>query len=236
MIEKSQSAVNKYNDAQIIESIKLAYTYALIGKQTNKDVTIERVMQEELNKEYGEETTTVTKLNDEYKIDIIGKGQFIMEQNNNVYKVGGANVTTSPETYTEGAWDGTVNSPVLMEGMTAIKFNEDGTAGYTELTEENLDTWYNYSNKKWANAITKNSNNQVTGYWVWIPRFEYKIVGHSINVKFIPTTTVQVESGYDHIHPAFCDGSTSRIFKWRMGCRNTWFLGSKVFRRICRRQ
>jgi len=59
-----------------------------------------------------------------------------------------------------------VNSPVLAPGMTPIKWN-----GTTEIyTTENDSDWYDYSAKKWANAKTADGS-----YWVWIPRYIYKI-------------------------------------------------------------
>ena len=83
----------------------------------------------------------------------------------------------------EGNWntEQKVNSPELMEGMTAIYWDEEGIEH--ELTEESTkeewDNWYDYTGEagtnKWANAVTKDSSGNITGYWVWIPRYAYKI-------------------------------------------------------------
>ena len=101
----------------------------------------------------------------------------------------------------DGSWNSTkkVNSPQLMEGMTGIYWDETGTE--TEVNVDNQDKWYDYSAQKWANAVTKDSNGNVTGYWVWIPRYAYKIetnrytntVG-KISVKFLQGTTNKDES------------------------------------------
>ena len=69
-------------------------------------------------------------------------------------------------------WDGTVNKPELMTGMSAIKFTDptDSAEGTTVDTTSNDTEWYNYENKKWANAKTEDGS-----MWVWIPRYAYRI-------------------------------------------------------------
>ena len=73
-----------------------------------------------------------------------------------------------------GIWDGNVNKPDLMSGMMAIKFTEptDTTEGKDEkVSDSSKNDWYNYSEKKWANAKTNDGS-----MWVWIPRYAYKVV------------------------------------------------------------
>ena len=73
----------------------------------------------------------------------------------------------------EGIWDGNVNKPDLMSGMSAIKFTEptDRTEGKDEkVSDSSKNDWYNYSEKKWANAQTEDGS-----MWVWIPRYAYRI-------------------------------------------------------------
>ena len=69
-------------------------------------------------------------------------------------------------------WDGKVNKPELMTGMSAIKFTDptDSAEGTTVDTTSNDTEWYNYENKKWANAKTEDGS-----MWVWIPRYAYRI-------------------------------------------------------------
>ena len=93
---------------------------------------------------------------------------------------------TEPEyvKLTDGSWDEyhKVNSPELFEGMTAVYWNEAGEE--IELTDssslDEWEQWYDYNGQgdgqnKWANAVTKDSSGNITGYWVWIPRYAYKI-------------------------------------------------------------
>ena len=90
----------------------------------------------------------------------------------------------------EGIWDGNVNKPYLMSGMMAIKFIEptDSTEGKDEkVSDSSKNDWYNYSEKKWANAKTTNDGSM----WVWIPRYAYKInkSNQTFDVVFLVGTT-----------------------------------------------
>ena len=51
------------------------------------------------------------------------------------------------------------NPPELMDGMTGVYWDSNGDE--ITITEDNKDNWYNYSEKKWANAKTKDGS-----YWV----------------------------------------------------------------------
>ena len=130
----------------------------------------------------------------------------------------------------DGSWNSgkKVNSPQLMEGMTGIYWDKDGNE--IEVTADNQDNWYDYDKQEWANAITKDSDGNITGYWVWIPRYAYKIesgrytsTAGKISVKFLqgtsnkdennaeisqnyPETTGETMSAYV-VHPSFTDGS-----------------------------
>ena len=89
----------------------------------------------------------------------------------------------------EGIWDGKVNKPNLMSGMSAIKFTEptDSTEGKDEkVSDSSKNDWYNYSEKKWANAQTEDGS-----MWVWIPRYAYKInkSNQTFDVVFLVGTT-----------------------------------------------
>ena len=89
-------------------------------------------------------------------------------------------------------WDGKVNKPEIMTGMTAIKFTEptgntEDTKGKEEkVSDSSKNDWYNYSEKKWANAQTKDGS-----MWVWIPRYAYKInkSNQTFDVVFLVGTT-----------------------------------------------
>ena len=115
--------------------------------------------------------------------------------------------------FSYNSWDeeDEVCAPILLTGMKAITYNSDGTINY--VNDPNTENWYDYVNKQWANAVTGYTDSTtggyvVTGYWVWIPRFEYKINNNqTVSVRFISATQTEPHSNYSYIHPAFRNGS-----------------------------
>ena len=89
-------------------------------------------------------------------------------------------------------------------------------------------TWYDYSEKRWANI--KTTANQYEAWWVWIPRYAYKAeevtgaanVAGNIDVIYVDTSNRPPDtekygdtlpSGYQ-VHPAFdqdTDGSGNKL-------------------------
>ena len=106
----------------------------------------------------------------------------------------------------DGSWNGVVNSPKLVSGMTGVYWDENGNE--IKVTNENKDKWYDYENQKWANAVTKDGS-----YWVWIPRYEYSIetATKTINIKFIKTTQIYADDDYTYVHPAFRNGTATHF-------------------------
>ena len=85
-----------------------------------------------------------------------------------------------------------VNIPQLTSGMTPIKW-VNGVETTTTADDHN---WYDYSNKLWANAKTTDGS-----YWVWIPRYAYKITSGwhtstagTIDIKFLKNDTIENSS------------------------------------------
>ena len=129
----------------------------------------------------------------------------------------------------------TANAPVLLTGMTPIKFTTptDTKMGETvETTADDAD-WYSYGvkaeEKKWANAKTQDGS-----MWVWIPRFAYRVDNDKkiIDVVFLQgnsdeyydengnlqtakrqkgaNETIDTTTGYT-VHPAFTDESNIKF-------------------------
>ena len=81
------------------------------------------------------------------------------------------------------------NAPELDSGMIAVKY-ENNNWVKADTTNTNNE-WYNYEEKKWANAVTVSSStrssylnasvgtvinmNDIETMWVWIPRYSYTI-------------------------------------------------------------
>ena len=86
-----------------------------------------------------------------------------------------------------------MNAPVLTTGMTPIKWVD----GVETTTTSSDPDWYDYSNKLWANAKTADGS-----YWVWIPRYAYKIstgwhtnTAGTIDIIFLKNSTTDNNGG-----------------------------------------
>ena len=121
-----------------------------------------------------------------------------------------------------------VNAPVLASSMTPIKW-VDGVETTTTINDE---SWYDYENKLWANAKTADGS-----YWVWIPRYAYRITegyqsstAGNISIKFLnginnnaiidgsSVSTIPTYENNNHtnyvVHPAFNFGGTEVTGIW----------------------
>jgi len=112
-----------------------------------------------------------------------------------------------------------VNRPLLTEDMMAVKtyFNEDSVVSSEPVNDIYDEDWYDYSSiaPNWANVKMNNNT-----YYVWIPRFAYKIQDFYIGTDYstIPSSAIKIlflkentdylangevlPAGY-HVHPAF---------------------------------
>ena len=94
------------------------------------------------------------------------------------------------------------NRPVLAEGMIPITY--DGTKWVKADVYGAYNNWYDYGNQKWANAVmvttakrdtymnadigTTIPENDILAYFVWIPRYKYKL----FNATYTSGTTEQL--------------------------------------------
>ena len=94
------------------------------------------------------------------------------------------------------------NRPVLAEGMIPITY--DGTNWVKADKNGVYNNWYDYGNQKWANAVMVTSakretymnanagttipENDILAYYVWIPRYKYKL----FNATYKSGTTEQL--------------------------------------------
>ena len=119
-------------------------------------------------------------------------------------------------TYKEEILNGT--EPKLEDPLIAVTIENDGTVKKADTTTK----WYSYEEKKWANAVilkdeSKSYNNgevipeeEIESYFVWIPKYSYKLwdLGnysspttidaskvHSIEIRFGTTNTTDSVEG-----------------------------------------
>jgi len=90
------------------------------------------------------------------------------------------------------------NSPRLLKGMTAVVWDESTSEWIEASNIDDPDTqnWFDYSEGKWANAITKDEDGNIATFWVWIPRYAYKIedgfhdsIAGTIDIEFLRGTS-----------------------------------------------
>ena len=95
-----------------------------------------------------------------------------------------------------------VSEPILVKGMIPVYYDENNNGWYkSDIKNTYNNNWYNYSEQKWANAVTVNSTKRkfyeessvgtkilledINSMWVWIPRFNYDLNNNNIDIHFV---------------------------------------------------
>ena len=120
--------------------------------------------------------------------------------------------------YKEGILNGT--DPVISENLIPVTIENDGTVKRADIKSE----WYKYENKIWANAIiledeTKTYQNgevipesNIESYFVWIPRYKYKIFDNGNYTSTLTTSYVEknkeIEVVFENKNTSVSNGST----------------------------
>lgn len=219
--------INRAKDAKAkteIASIKEEIQTDILEKQTENEGNISDESLEEILLKYGvlskeekimNKTLTTTKGNHEIKVSDIFNGTTVKDEPLKPYALaetmGGAN---SPDI----SGFNVENTHYVTWGTTApYKINETST-----INNAPPSGWSNYNGKEWANVKTTGGGNDC--YWVWIPRYAYKVptkpttdkpIAETIEVKFLKGTsnkpidgTAEIinttpTSGQWVVHPAF---------------------------------
>ena len=98
-----------------------------------------------------------------------------------------------------------VAPPKIVDGLVPVTIADDGTV---KAVSQDDSSWYNYCEKKWANAVILSSGSYTAGqtipesvietYLVWIPKYKYQLwnisqtaekKAHSINIVFDTVNT-----------------------------------------------
>ena len=124
------------------------------------------------------------------------------------------------------------SAPDLDDGMIPVVISNNGIATTVSKDDNN---WYNYNDKEWANVVLVNNNSRanylntsgvevneddILAYYVWIPRYKYKIWSVDNNNKKGKEQEIQIvfenksdsktlgtQIGEYRTHPAFTFGS-----------------------------
>ena len=129
---------------------------------------------------------------------ISGKVQILLHGNNKrtLTRIIGTALTCD-KTYDDSG----ANSPALVDGLIPVKYDEENNTWVKADATNKKTSWYNYSDKRWANAVlvgdNTNSNystsntiratytsaavgtpileSDILAYYVWIPRYKYRV-------------------------------------------------------------
>ena len=87
--------------------------------------------------------------------------------------------------------DSGANEPALVDGLIPVRYDEENETWVKADATNKKASWYNYSTNRWANAVLVSSTNRATyqsanegtpipesdvlAYYVWIPRYKYKV-------------------------------------------------------------
>ena len=141
--------------------------------------------------------------------------------------------------YSESILNGA--TPELDDGMIPVVIDNSGSETTVKTIKRNDSNWYNYESKKWANVVLTTSSSRskyldttdvsvskddILAYYVWIPRYKYKIwtttvsskgKEQSIDIIFedkdISKSTGTTVGSY-LTHPAFTFGGTELNGIW----------------------
>ena len=102
------------------------------------------------------------------------------------------------------------NEPELTDNLIPVIIADNGIVTYADTTRE----WYNYENKVWANAVIledgKNYNvgdtiseADIQSYFVWIPRYRYKLFNTDNYSLTTVNSAINVESKAQEIEVEF---------------------------------
>ena len=112
---------------------------------------------------------------------------------NGVVKFEDTDTTTNTPTIHEPIDNSGANYPILGDALIPVVYNGTTSKWVKADTESSTSTygWYDYTNKKWANAILVTETNRATyqsatagteindlnilAFYVWIPRYKYKV-------------------------------------------------------------
>ena len=160
------------------------------GITTNTTETIEKYIYAIDGQIVHESTTT-----DDFLYDITEEREYIINVtaiNANGEIVGSMTKRASPAK---------VNEPELnsfnQETTFYVTYDENGNEHSTvPITEEKPDNWYDYGESKWANIVTR--NNGLETYFVWIPRYEFKLnqTSQRSYINFKEGTDTSTTDGY----------------------------------------
>lgn len=100
-------------------------------------------------------------------------------------------------------------APILSKGMIPVRY-EDNNLVKADFKSEYDQNWYSYEKKDWANAVIVKSetllnyenmepgtlinDNDILGYYVWIPRYKYRLFNTNFNFSEVSNIEIIFEN------------------------------------------
>lgn len=168
---KSSIVLNNYTNN--VSDKASSYTFSINGKIVNTSTTLE------------EYTFTNLTENESYIVNLTA-----LDANGAI--VGSMTKTLEPTEVNPPKLDGFDPDTTFY-----VYYDEDGTEhNEIPISKEAPQSWYNYTYSNWANIVTRNDGLET--YYVWIPRYQYKLnqTSQRSDVKFILGTSNTTETGY----------------------------------------
>ena len=207
--------LNKAKDAKIateIADIKEQIQTEILGKQAENQGNISDSSLETILLKYGtlsneekliDKTLTTTKGNHEIKVSDIFNGTTVKDAPLKPYALaetmGGANSPNISGFNVENTYYVTWGTTAPYQPNETSKINNAPPSG-----------WSNYNEKQWANIKTTGGGNDC--YWVWIPRYAYKITSGlnsntagTIDIVFLKGQTNKDMNGNDVTSSSYVD-------------------------------
>lgn len=212
----SKYQLSSQSSAKITTDLTLGETVIRVGEIKGTSITNAVNTETTTNPETGETITTTTPkpLKIEYYIDGVnvhngtsttenyaftgleGETNYVVniiirEQETNKY-IGA---------YTKRVKTIKVNEPDLTgfdkDTTYYVCYDDEGNEQRISLNETQPENWYDYSMHKWANIVT--TANGTESYFVWIPRYQYRLqeTDQRVDVQFISVTKTEPDNNYN---------------------------------------
>ena len=122
-----------------------------------------------------------------------------------------SNTSQTPTIYTESLLNGA--DPVISGDLIPVVLSQDNTDGWKVVKADTTSEWYKYGQSRWANAVRLVSSpsqtysagdtiahSDISAYFVWIPKYRYKIFYMGNEANLISTKTsanklIEIEFG-----------------------------------------
>jgi len=198
IMEKAQNAVTDNSKAKAREKLELVLSDLTIEKHTNPEYNAEKFIDDKIEEE-GMKISGDTVTVDEWEFEL---DRSVLKIKTEIGKIPETEDSEGEEKPKEPIFTTVANAPDING------FNKENTyyvawdltsSPYTiqetnNLTQTPPSNWYDYTQgvNHWANVKTTGGGNDC--YWVWIPRYAYKVptrssTAQTIDVKFLQEDT-----------------------------------------------